>query len=323
MRGEGWTDWGKITLTGATSTGEFHSNSFYGQEGNQGPYRLSGKDGETGVQVLAGTEHVWVDGISMVRGDTRDYVIEYGNGEITFTANRLINGNSRILVDFEYAPESFRRSYYSAQATGTAGDSLLAVTGTFLYEGDDPNSPLGLSLTPQDRQALSLAGDQEGGAWVSGVDSVGPGNGLYVYADTLFNDTTYRYLYWAGRDSVEQPLGYLNVLFTQLSTDSAAYIRTYSALGNLYYQWVGPGNGLYIPYRRLITPKRHALSDVSLKVAPWKYCSVVGELAMSDLDQNLLSPLNDNDNRGWAGKHRLALTASQSVLAIGLWDGCR
>ena len=314
-RGEGWTDWGRLTITGAVSEGEFHTNSFFGQEGNQGPYRLAGKDGRTGIRVLAGTEHVWVDGQEMGRGDTRDYVIEYGNGEITFTAHRLITGNSRILVDFEYAPEAYRRSYYSGQSIGVAGDSLLSVTGTFLFEGDDANAALGFGLTEADRQALAQSGDGAGGVWISGVDSVGPGNGLYVFADTLFSDSTFRYLQWVGRDSQDVPLGYLNVTFSQQTGDSAAYIRTYSPQGDLYYRWVGPGYGLYGPYRRLTTATRHSLTDLSLDLKPWKYGTISGELAFSDLDLNLQSSLDDVDNQGWAGE--VSLDIQHEPLEVG------
>jgi hypothetical protein len=314
-RGEGWTDWGKLTVTGAVSEGEFHSNGFYGQEGNQGPYQLVGKEGQTGIRVLAGSEHVWIDGQAMVRGDTRDYVIEYGNGEITFTSNRLVSGDSRILVDFEYAPDAYRRSYYSAQSVGEVGDSLLTVTGTFLYEGDDPSSPLGLAVSEDDRQALEMLGDQEGGAWISGVDSVGMGEGLYVYADTTLDDSTYRILQWVGRDSLDNPLGYLNVQFTQLSGDSAAYIRTYSSQGDLYYRWVGPGYGLYGPYRRLTPAKRHSLGDVTLEFKPLKRLTVTGELAFSDLDLNLDSPLDDGNNQGLAGE--VSYNVNRALLLLG------
>ena len=47
---------------GAVSKGEYTTNSFNGQESNQGPYTLHGKNGEIGIVILAGTETVWLDG---------------------------------------------------------------------------------------------------------------------------------------------------------------------------------------------------------------------------------------------------------------------
>ncbi|MFQ5675502.1 MAG: hypothetical protein ACE5G1_06350, partial [bacterium] len=51
-----------ITVSGAVSRGQFNTNEFQGQEGNQGPYQLQGPTGQINLIVLAGTEKVWVDG---------------------------------------------------------------------------------------------------------------------------------------------------------------------------------------------------------------------------------------------------------------------
>ncbi|NIS47838.1 MAG: hypothetical protein GWN92_17985, partial [candidate division Zixibacteria bacterium] len=61
-------------LTYGTSRGFFHTNRFLGQEGNQGPYQLSGRNGERDIVVLAGTERVYVDGVLQSRGENNDYV---------------------------------------------------------------------------------------------------------------------------------------------------------------------------------------------------------------------------------------------------------
>ena len=95
-------------LTYATSRGTFNTNSFLGQEGNQGPYQLVGKNGEREIIVLAGTERVYVNGTLQIRGENNTYIIDYSLGQITFTNNRLITGEDRIEVDFEYA-NNFQR----------------------------------------------------------------------------------------------------------------------------------------------------------------------------------------------------------------------
>ncbi|NWF88232.1 MAG: hypothetical protein HXY50_02090, partial [Ignavibacteriaceae bacterium] len=63
----------------ASSRGKFVSNSFNGLDGVQGPYRLTGNNGEREIIAISGTEKVFLDGIEMKRGENNDYVIEYSN----------------------------------------------------------------------------------------------------------------------------------------------------------------------------------------------------------------------------------------------------
>jgi hypothetical protein len=81
---------GDLLLSGAVTRGKFTTNQLQGIDGVQGPYRLSGQNNERAIIVIAGTERVYVDGEQMTRGEINDYVIDYANGEIIFTAHRLI-----------------------------------------------------------------------------------------------------------------------------------------------------------------------------------------------------------------------------------------
>jgi hypothetical protein len=89
---KGYVDYGlgDAQLSGAISRGKFNTNKFNGVDGVQGPYRLIGKENEINILVLSGTERVYIDGIAMTRGDQADYTIDYGIGEITFTAEELL-----------------------------------------------------------------------------------------------------------------------------------------------------------------------------------------------------------------------------------------
>ena len=46
----------------------------------QGPYQLTGLNGERDIIVLAGTEKVFLDGIEMIRGENNDYNTSYRDG---------------------------------------------------------------------------------------------------------------------------------------------------------------------------------------------------------------------------------------------------
>jgi len=49
-------------VSAAISRGQYARNDFIGQEGNQGPYKLRGTEGEAFIIILSGTERVFVDG---------------------------------------------------------------------------------------------------------------------------------------------------------------------------------------------------------------------------------------------------------------------
>ncbi len=59
-----------IKASMAVAKGVFSKNSFNGIEGNQGPYKLKGSEGESFFIVIAGSERVYVDGKALTRGET-------------------------------------------------------------------------------------------------------------------------------------------------------------------------------------------------------------------------------------------------------------
>src|SRR5690606_34916062 len=83
-------------------------------QGESGPYRIRGPQNERFVIVMANSEKVFLDGKQLQRGFNYDYVIDYNQGEITFTPNVIITAYSRVRIDFEYAERNFSRSILTA-----------------------------------------------------------------------------------------------------------------------------------------------------------------------------------------------------------------
>jgi hypothetical protein len=147
---------GEVKVATASPRGRFNSVEFMGEEGKQGAYLIEGADGRRAT-IVPGSEKVWVDGVSMRRGASADYTIDYALGAITFTSARPVTKDSRITVDYEFSFEEYRRSLHSVD--GRAETGAFGVTGSYTVERDDGSSALSGSITDEDRLKFEEMGD--------------------------------------------------------------------------------------------------------------------------------------------------------------------
>lgn len=137
--------------------GQYAKSTFTGQEGNQGPYKLKGQNGELYVLVISGSERVYVNGTLLKRGENNDYVIDYNAGEIVFTSLFPINSEMRINVEYQYSERNYNRLVTYAGATR---ENKSWSFGGYIYsENDLKNQPLQQNLSTEQVQILSQAGD--------------------------------------------------------------------------------------------------------------------------------------------------------------------
>jgi len=274
-----------ILVSTSISEGDYHRNYFMGQEGNQGSYQLMGKNGEKDIIVLAGTEKVWVDGMEMKRGEDHDYIIEYALGQITFTRRRLITSYSRIEVDFQYTRGRFKRNLYAVQASGNIKGNNVRYYASFIRESDNKSSPMGESLSDEERRKLEKIGDDFSAAVKEGAEFVGEGNGNYIVKDTLGTQV----YYYAGNDN-----GSYNVKFSDVGEGKGNYLQESFGV----YRWVGEGKGRYLPVDLLPMAQSHNLWDFKLEYNNEQNFVIDGEIALSNLDLNRFSAVDDGDNLG-------------------------
>ncbi len=297
-------------VTYATSRGTFHTNQFLGQEGNQGPYQLVGKNGEREIIVLAGTERVYINGQQQVRGENNDYIIDYSLGQLTFTNHRLITSEDRIEVDFEYANnfQRYGKSLLGVSASRVVQGSGLGYDVRLFREWDDTRNLLEDSspLTDQEKAALAAAGDDPFKAGVDGATFAGAGLGNYTKSDTTIAGNQYIYFKYTGPNA-----GDYSVSFSGVGSGNGNYIK--ERLG--VYRFVGPGQGDYLPIRLVPLAGDKKLGDFALTYHAGQHFSVSGETAISNFDQNIFSGLNDANNTGQAH----ALGAGYSNRAVRLF----
>jgi len=299
-----------VTAAGAVTRAVFHSNQFNGADGVQGPYLLTGRNGERDFPVLGGSEKVWVDGVLRQRGAAADYTIDYARGEVTFTPRLPITSESRIEIDFEYSPEAYPRNLYAGEVRWQDPAERFRASFMVAQEGDDPDRPFGFDMNSAIRNQLAAAGDAPGTVLVPTAEEVEYGEADYIRADTTWtDDQTYDIFVFVEPDDDGDPLGNWRVPFSDVGFGSGEYERDYDAVLGLYaYRWVGPGNGRYEAKRTLPLPERRRHAAFSLVAGQHSNVTVKADLGLSDVDINTLSSSGDNDNTGFAQQYELSAT---------------
>ena len=164
VRLDAFTEQASIQAVGAILEGIWASMEFHCVEGNQGPYQIRAP-GTSAVQILAGTETVWLNGARLKRGQDYDYTIDYNLGQITFSTSRPVGTKDRVVVDFQYTDIDFRRSFYGATG-GIQPFDGLKFTYSAMVESDDPENPLTIEFGDDEIIALESAGDNVDSAYI-------------------------------------------------------------------------------------------------------------------------------------------------------------
>jgi hypothetical protein len=292
----------RFDLAAAGAPGEFHRLQIVGVEGRQGPYTLTDRAGQPGISVVAGSEVVTLDGVRLARGEGADYAIEYETARLTFTNRRPISSASRITVEYQYAVNRYRRNF-AAAGGGWQGRDWHAHTQV-LAEGDDRARALDVALDAPDRVLLAFAGDSARNALRSGVSDQG---GDY---DTVRVDTAGVVYVYAGPGA-----GRFAVSFAPVGAGRGDY-EEFPVPGGIAYRFVGAGRGTHRVGRLLPLPESHLLwgAGGGGRVGP---VSLELEGAVSRLDRNTFSALDDGDNLGGAARVRAGVEGETGPRWLG------
>ena len=294
-------------FSAAIARGKYARNNITAQEGNQGPYRLEGAEGERFIIVQSGSEKVYIDGALMERGLENDYVIDYNRGDVTFTNRRLITKDSRIVIDFEYADQNYTRSMFAI--SNEYQYKKWRVNFNFFNEQDGKNSAGTDDLSIAQKQFIATQGDQLQQALFTGVDTLeggfDPDRIMYAQIDTSYLVNNFLIDTSIVIYSTNAEIALYVARFSEVGQGNGNYIiDTENAINGRVYKWIAPDSltglsqGRFEPIIRLVAPQKLQLMTLGAEYQINKTSSIFSEIAMSNKDLNRFSNLDSGDDRG-------------------------
>lgn len=276
-------------LSMAAQRGEMHELTIQPKEGIRGPYPLQGKYNESSIIILPGTEKVWLNGQRLQRGIDQGYTLDAAFAEITYTGSEVLSSTDILRIEFQYITQNYTRTLIQAQSTveGLAS-GRLSLTASYLREADANES--------ERSDAFEILGDPSANVGISGADSVGQLEDatfpLYVKVDTVIDGAALTYYAYRPGD----PLAVYRVRFSNLGEGLGSYRRLLDETNGIIYTWVGKGQGSYEPILQAQPPVSRQLLTLAATTQFHPSWSLTGEWAVSDVDANRFSSLDDQDN---------------------------
>lgn len=282
-----------VDFSAGIARSEFYRVRFQGVEGNQGPYRLSGKNGESFITIISGSEQVYIDGILMKRGEKEDYTINYNTGEVTFTTYKPIYKQNFITISYNYTNRNYNR-FIITSAVKHETEKLKLSFSAFL-ENDNKNAPLSLNLSKEDEQILANAGNNQDLMFAPSA----------VLTEYDVNKILYKLVenpqgnYYQFSSEKTEKL--YQVAFTYFGTGKGDYQIKQSTNNGRIFQYVSSGKGDYAALRKLPAPQKSQVFSTSVAYA-LSQGIIGGDFSLSNYDVNLFSSKNNNQNTGFAAR---------------------
>ncbi len=285
-------------VSGALVRGQYAKSTFQGQEGNQGPYKLAGANGELYVLLVSGSETVYVNGLPVKRGENNDYIIDYNAGEIIFNATYPITSEMRVTVEYQYSDRNYSRII--AYGGGEHQDKKFSINAHVYSENDAKNQPLQQSLSDEQVAILQAAGNDTTLMTAPSAIPEAYSENRILYKKELISGIEAFVFSTDPNDELFQ------VNFSLVGDNQGDYIITNSdAISNIY-EYVAPISGVpqgnFQPIIQLIAPTKLQMAVIDASFKPNDKTEIDFELAGSKNDLNLYSSIDDENNNGFAGK---------------------
>ncbi|MDG4653373.1 hypothetical protein ACQ7CX_13765 [Chryseobacterium arthrosphaerae] len=288
------TEFGKdnktfVDISAGVARSEFHRIRFQGVEGNQGPYRLTGKNGEQFITLISGSEQVFIDGILMKRGENQDYIINYNTGEVTFTSFRPIFQQNFITISYNYANRNYSRYLFTGKLEHQREKFKVGLN--WFMENDNKNAPLSLSLSKEDEQILAEAGNDPNLMYApSGVVTEYDVNKILYRLNPAGNFYEF---------STDPSLTLYQVSFTYFGANQGDYKIAQTTNNGRVFEYAGPNGGDYRAVRKLPSPQKSQVYSLNSEYL-LNEGKIGADISLSNYDVNLFSSKDSDQNIGYA-----------------------
>ena len=282
------------------SKGKYTTQSFNGNEGNQGPYKLKGDNGENYIVVLSGTERVFMNGEKLDRGINKDYIIDYNTAEITFTSQHLITKDHRFYVEFEYDDRSYAQSVITSKQNFK--NNNIEINVDLYSELDWKNQNYQTELSDSDKQLLSKLDNSENNIYLPSIDSTSYSEDkiLYTKKDTIISGISLQFY----KHSYNPDSAIYQIRFTEVNQNEGNYVLDEEGVNGKIYSWVPPvfSNGIFIPQGnfspviRVVTPKSKTIISTEMFSRINKKIDLNVNFTIENFDSNLFSNRDHSDN---------------------------
>ena len=283
---------------GGVAKGKYVRKRLAVVNGLQGPYKLTGINGELHIVILSGTEHVYMDNRLLTRGLDADYVMNYNTGEITFTSRILVTSEKEFNIDYQYSDLAYSRySLFTYNEFTSEKSPKLNFRVNFFHEQDLKDRSIQPQLTDNMKMYLSGLGNVPN-AWFPNVDtsSFHPNEILYQKIDTVFNGENYT-IYQYSTDSQQR---LYRVGFSFMGFNKGNYILSANHANGRVFAWVAPQNGVpqgdYEPVVLLTAPISSQMGTVGADWFITKNTGFSTEFAFTNFNQNTFSTKNNSEN---------------------------
>ena len=176
----------KMSALLASTSGQYANSNIEVIDGVQGPYGLISNSKSKDIQLIAGSENVWLDGRKLIRGANFDYVIDYSLAEITFTAKNLIHFDSDVSVDYEYVDDNYPKSILGTTYETKISDKLNVVAGIH-REIDNESRLFNDSKIYQQMKGTGSSSVKLEGAIEDSIGKYFIDNGIYIFDPFIYS----------------------------------------------------------------------------------------------------------------------------------------